>query len=139
MIQRVQSLFLLLVITLNIFIFFDSDRDFLINSLHLIPQDYIELIPGSENEFAYSSIFILLSTALSIIALFMFKNRLLQLKLIRFSRFSLGIVLIISYFFESLYLFIGYAPLLLPWLLLIVSSYFIKKDEKLVRSADRIR
>ena len=139
MIQRVQSLFLLLAISFNIFMFFDSDRDFLINSLHLIPQDYIELIQNSKNEFTYSSMFILLSTVLAIIALFMFKNRLLQLTLIRFSRISLGIVLIISYFFESLYLFVGYASLLIPWVLLIVSAYFIKKDEKLVRSADRIR
>ena len=139
MIQRVQSLFLLVAIILNMFIFFDSDRDFLINSLHLIPQDYFESMQNYENEFLYSSIFILVSTALAIIALFMFKNRLLQLRLLRFSRFFLGVVLIISYFFESVYLCVGYASLLLPWVLLIVSSYFIKQDEKLVRSADRIR
>jgi len=86
-----------------------------------------------------SSVFILISTLLAIFSLFKFKNRLLQLKLLRFSRASLGFVVIISFALNRLWLIVYYAPLLLPWILLILSSYFIRKDEKLVKSADRIR
>ncbi|MBT5859362.1 MAG: DUF4293 family protein [Flavobacteriales bacterium] len=36
-------------------------------------------------------------------------------------------------------MYYGQFFLLVPFLVLFLSSYFIKKDEKLVRSADRIR
>jgi len=106
---------------------------------NLKPNELINLTNNYENEFVFSSIFILVSTALSIYALFKFKNRLLQLRLIRFSRLFLGVALLVSYLFEDINMWIGYAPLLFSWIALIASTYFIKKDERLVRSADRIR
>ena len=145
MIQRVQSLFLFFAITLNLVIFIYGPIGLIVDLVdsrewNVKPNELINLTNNYENEFVFSSIFILVSTVLAIFALFMFKNRLLQLRLLRFSRFFLGVVLIVSAVFESVLLaFVGYAPLLFPWILLILSTYFIKKDEKLVRSADRIR
>jgi hypothetical protein len=72
--------------------------------------------------------------------LFQFKNRKRQLFINQTSKLMLSATFFIVFFtrgkfhpYNGLFLF------LLPYVLLILANVFIKKDEKLVNSADRIR
>lgn len=130
MIQRVQSLFLFfaaivnLVILLYAPIFAKADGSFVLMK-----------------ELQYPSLFLMLSTLLTIFSIFQFKNRLRQLKIVSFARTAIAVSFLLLLFDreESVELYYGGALLIIPYIVLILSAYFIKKDEQLVKSADRIR
>lgn len=80
------------------------------------------------------------SIFLGVFSISQFKNRPKQLIYNQLSKFSLSISFFIVYInkgellpAKGLFLFV------LPYILLILANRFIKKDEKLVKSADRIR
>ena len=130
MIQRVQSLFFFFAIILNLIILFyapvliNADGGFVIMK-----------------ELQYPSLFLMLSILLSIFSIFHFKNRLRQLKIVSFSRTAIAVSFFLCIFGkdESLEIYFGGAFLIIPYIVLLLSAYFIKKDEKLVKSSDRIR
>jgi len=130
MIQRVQSLFLFFAAIINTVILF-----------------YAPIFINSEKnltimkDLQYPSLLLVLSTLLALFAIFQFKNRLRQLMIVNISRLSIAIsfFLLIIFKEEGNQLYYGSFLLILPYIILLISSYFIKKDEKLVRSADRIR
>ena len=130
MIQRVQSLFLFFAAIINLVILFYAP--IFINS----EEDLIKM-----KDLLYPLSFLLLSTLLALFAIFQFKNRIRQLMIVNLSRLSIAIsfFLLIILKEEGYQLYYGSFLLILPYIILLVSSYFIKKDEKLVRSADRIR
>ena len=130
MIQRIQSIFFLLSSLASLYIIF-----------------YVPVLSTESelfylyNEFTYLRLFIIISAFLSLFAIFQFKNRNRQRLISSFSRlmitlFYLTIILIYreKYDFE-----LGVFLCIIPFLLLFLASYFIKKDEKLIRDADRIR
>jgi hypothetical protein len=130
MIQRIQSLLFLLssLISLSIVFYFpilsdDSGKLFLHDS-------YISL-----------SFLIYFSVFLSMLAIFQFKNRSRQRLISSFSRFMITIfyVVILLFFREDNNLEIGIFLFIIPFVLLFLASFFIKKDDKLVRDSDRIR
>ena len=129
MIQRVQSLFLFFAAIINLVILFYAP--IFINS-----EEKIRMI-----DLQYPSLLLLLSTLLALFAIFQFKNRLRQLMIVNLSRLSIAIsfFLLIIFKEEGNQLYYGSFLLIFPYIILLISSYFIKKDEKLVRSADRIR
>jgi len=131
MIQRVQSLFLFFAALLNMIIHYYAP--IFINS-----EDTIRMI-DLQNYFP--SLLLYTSTLLSLFAIFQFKNRLRQLMIVNLSRLSISIsfFLLIIFKEEGNQLYYGSFLLIFPYIILLISSYFIKKDEKLVRSADRIR
>ena len=130
MIQRIQSIFFLLSSLTSLYIIFyvpvlSKESEFFY--LH--------------NEFTYLRLFLIISAFLSLFAIFQFKNRNRQRLISSFSRlmitlFYLTIILIYreKYDFE-----LGVFLCIIPFLLLFLASYFIKKDEKLISDADRIR
>jgi hypothetical protein len=130
MIQRVQSLFLFFAAIINTVILF-----------------YAPIFINSEKnltimkDLQYPSLLLVLSTLLALFAIFQFKNRLRQLMIVNLSRLSIAISFFMLIIFkeEGNQLYYGSFLLILPYIILLISSYFIKKDEKLVRSADRIR
>ncbi len=131
MIQRVQSLFLFfsaivsLVILFYAPVYITTEGDFIIM-----------------NELQYPSLFLMLSILLSIFSIFQFKNRLRQIKIVSFARTAITVSFFLFIFTrdESLeVLYYGGSLLIIPYIILFLSAYFIKKDEKLVKSADRIR
>ena len=81
--------------------------------------------------------------AIALVAIFLYKNRPLQLRLVLVN-LILSSVLLVLYFFEARnYLEGGYAlsallPLSAP-VFLILAATRIRKDEKLVKSLDRLR
>ena len=129
MIQRVQSLFLFFAAIINLVILFYAP-------IFINFEEKIRMI-----DLQYPSLFLLLSTLLALFAIFQFKNRLRQLMIVNLSRLSIAIsfFLLIIFKEEGNQLYYGSFLLILPYIILLISSYFIKKDEKLVRSADRIR
>ncbi|MBT4738223.1 MAG: DUF4293 family protein, partial [Flavobacteriales bacterium] len=89
----------------------------------------------------YPSLLLVLSTLLALFAIFQFKNRIRQLMIVYLSRLCIAISFLIFILFkeDENQLYYGSFLLILPYIILFFSAYFIKKDEKLVRSADRIR
>ena len=130
MIQRVQSLFLFFAALLNTVILFYAPIFISSAEKKIIMKDL-----------QYPSLLLVLSTLLALFAIFQFKNRLRQLMIVYLSRLSISISFLIFILFkeDENQLYYGSFLLILPYLILFFSAYFIKKDEKLVRSADRIR
>ena len=129
MLQRIQSVFLLIssVIT-PIMIFF-------------VPIFELESKEMFASDFLWAKVFLFISTLLSLISITLYKNRKKQILLCSFSRTQITIALILLLFMYKKELNVKVELLLfaIPYLLLILSSYFIKKDEKLVKSSERIR
>ena len=130
MIQRVQSLFLFFSSIISLVILFYAP-------VFINPKGDIVLIKN----LPFTALFLLLSILLTIYSIFQFKNRLKQLKIVSFARVSITVSFFLLIFnrddlFEIYY---GGVLLIIPYMILLLSAYFIKKDEKLVRSADRIR
>ena len=129
MLQRIQSVFLFIssVIT-PIMIFF-------------VPIFELESKKMFASDFLWAKVFLFISTLLSLISITLYKNRKKQILLCSFSRTQITIALILLLFMYKKQMDVKIELLLfaIPYLLLILSSYFIKRDDKLVKSSDRIR
>ena len=130
MIQRVQSLF------------------FFFSAICLITIVYtFPVLHNTEEYFLLSEYFplvrlaVLLSAALSVFAIFQFKNRKRQMLIAAISRFMITIafLLLVFVYRDEEAFGIGMILLIVPFISLYAANFFIKKDEKLVKSADRIR
>lgn len=129
MIQRIQSLFLLFSAIFSLIIVF-----------------YFPVLKSTEitiyltENLSYARLSVFLSVGLSIFSIFQFKNRGIQLIINQVSKLFISIAFIIIIFQRGeLNFAIGLFLFIIPYLLIILANYFIKKDEKLVKSADRIR
>ena len=130
MIQRVQSLlfFFAAISSVAIIYTFPVLQD---EVTHYFLKEY----------FPYVRLCVFLSALLSIFAIFQFKNRKRQQLLASFSRLMITIAFFLIVFLHSKDKIFGLGSILLvvPFIALIGANFFIKKDEKLVNSADRIR
>lgn len=149
MIQRKQTLFLLVVAIVAIVMFFApfiivTAEDGTISKLCLLPGCNPEIM----NTGAYAPFTLnLLSLILSVVTIFLYKNRVLQYKLANLvallNVFIIGLFFLLSYIKDGVSGTISYSfGAFLPILSIIcafLAAHFIKKDEQLVRSADRIR
>ena len=157
MIQRKQTIFLLLsAIALGLLHYFPlatfiGDRDSLVMYIFkigsLVPPDFVPNLPDYFifPILAVNSMIILLT----ILTIFLFKNRRMQLNLLRFSLILL-LIMIGSFFFYYVsilekasgglthYEIGSYMPLV-AFVFYILAYRGIMNDEKLVRSADRLR
>ena len=130
MIQRIQSIFFLLSALASLLIIFIAPV--------LSNEDGLYYL---YNDFPYLRLLLFVSAFISIYAIFQYKNRSKQRLLSSLSRlmitfFYLVVLLVYreKFNFES-----GLFLLIIPFLLLFLASFFIKKDEKLIKDADRIR
>jgi len=148
MIQRIQTLFLLAVTIVASVMFFIPFQTF-VNSENSFP---ICLMPGCSSEILnnntyYPMILNLLVVILSIATIFLFKNRVLQYKLSNvlalLNVFIVGLFFLLAYVKPDLIGMVTFSfGAFLPSINVIFAlfaAHFIKKDEQLVRSADRIR
>lgn len=131
MIQRVQSLYLLLAIFLITLATFNLSFYELSDQVYTAKDDL-------------KMLFLLVSVnILCLIALFLFKNRKLQMKLIRFAIVSELIVIIRSLMLWILFQAQIYLMFIIfiffIFIFLIMAYRGVRKDEDLVRSVDRIR
>jgi archaellum biogenesis protein FlaJ (TadC family) len=130
MIQRVQSLFF----------FFSA----------ICSVTIVCVFPGLQDEstsyllkehFSEARLFVFLSVAFSVFAIFQFKNRKKQQLIASAARLMITIAFFIIAFFhrEERVFDIGLFLFFIPYLALFLAGYFVRKDEKLVKSADRMR
>jgi len=92
------------------------------------------------NHFIYAYITILVSSFLLLYSIFLFKNRKKQLLFNQISKFLLSVTFFILFFTKGdLFPARGMFVFIIPYVLILLANRFIKKDEKLVQSADRIR
>ena len=152
MIQRVQTIFLVLGAAMLGLLF--------LKPLSLLGIDEVpeEVAAGSmlvDGNFTIDDNPILLALIgvvilLLIIAVFLFKNRSLQIKIGQVSLFAVCIATLLSIFFfwkeyqviadgSQILPRLGYALIILASLFILLAIRSIRKDEKLVRSADRLR
>ena len=162
MIQRIQTIFLFLAVISGITVFlfpiatFYSDvsffKFFLCSVRDFAPDPFNEMSAVNENiNRLYPlalSVLQLIIVLLSVVTIFKFKKRLFQVRLIYLNIF-LTVILVGGIFYfstileESLktqaqYGLGGIFPLI-TIILFFVANSFIKKDERLIRSADRLR
>ncbi len=150
MIQRKQTLFLLGVILLAallyiIPVFYFTDTKGVVSVISLNPLPHFLII----NNFTYCyPVFLnMLIILLSIFIVFKFKNRNLQFKLANIlallNVFLIGLLFLLDFVRPPVTGSITYKyGLIIPILnaiLAYLAAHFIKKDEQLVRNADRIR
>ncbi len=146
MIQRIQSIFLLLAggsfLSLFKLPFAQTDKA-VSNSAFLADAAY-----GIQDHVSLMGTFGL-AGALAIIAIFLFKNRSLQMRLTMFSVIAavIGTILTVVLFMQEgqvkssqvvndgLGAYLGFAGLIFA----ILAYRFVQKDDKLVRSMDRLR
>ena len=130
MIQRIQSLFFLFssLLSLSIVFYFPI----LSNEV-----TFLYLYDG----FIYLRFLIFLSVFLSLFAIFQYKNRNRQRLISSLSRLMITIfyILILLIYKQDNTLESGVFLFIIPFAFLFIASFFIKKDEKLVRDSDRIR
>lgn len=130
MIQRIQSLFFLFssLLSLSIVFYFP-----------ILSNDgtFLYLYDG----FIYLRFLIFLSVFLSLFAIFQYKNRNRQRLISSLSRLMITIfyILILLIYKQDNTLESGVFLFIIPFASLFIASFFIKKDEKLVRDSDRIR
>ena len=86
--------------------------------------------------------YIMLSSVfLTTYSIFQYKKLKRQRLLVSFSRLiiTIGIILIVVLYKKNYDLELGFYLLLAPFIFLLISDFLIKKDQKLIKSADRIR
>ena len=129
MIQRIQSLILLFSALCSLIIVF-----------------YFPVLQNGDiyvflkETLSYARLCVFLSVGLNIFSIFQFRNRNRQIIINQISKLFLSIAFIIIIFQRGKLNFtIGLFLFIIPYLLIILANYLIRKDEKLVKSADRIR
>ena len=162
MIQRIQSLLLLLsAIAMGLMLFFplwqkvsiDHPEEAILDAFHL-SYDVLSPATGSKQSILKNTFYIALlgslSAVISLYSIFQYKNRLRQIQLGSLNSLLIGMTLgLLMYFVlkaETLleptrqgnYLLGFYLPLA-SLLCNFTANRFIRKDEKLIKSMDRIR
>ena len=152
MIQRIQNLYLFIVLVLTALMFFLPFADFSVNGNEFV-FNFLGIVNKQSNDLIVKIlpivILLILISFIGIFSIFSFKKRKFQIKLGKINIiFLLALIAIeivsifrIKDFFnveDIRFLF----PLILPVIsiiLILLSNRAIKKDEDLVRSVDRIR
>jgi Domain of unknown function (DUF4293) len=150
MLQRIQTIFLLLISLLSTLFYFVTFQKVTYGNT----EYSLTIISGFTEEMAKSTVFLPFSinsliVLLSLITVFLFKNRKLQMKLCSLLAIvsSILCILLIAFIYiktdavakyEVTYNIYSIIPAI-NIVLAFIAKRFIKSDEELVRSADRIR
>jgi len=157
MIQRIQTIFLVLAVISGVLLFFFPLADYY-NEFSGNFRFYItELRPMDPDPKITTTIWFTsplwlisgVSVALSLVSVFLYKKRLVQLQLVAFNiLLNIGLVVLIFLIYtskittltniEPSYQFGIFLPLI-TIVFLVVANRFIRKDEALVKAADRLR
>ena len=135
MIQRIQTIWLLLAAILG---FTSLKTSFYIGSISTEPASQLTAMSN-----IWLMILTIVSATITFVSIFMYKNRPQQLKLV-LATITLSVIVFVLYFIETQkYTVGGYAltsviVIAIP-VLQILAAMSIYKDEKLVKSVDRLR
>ena len=130
MIQRIQSVFFLLSALTSILIIF---------YFPVLSNEGVNFFLF--DHFIYLRLLLLLSSSLAIFAIFQYKNRSRQRLISSLSRLMITFfyIIILLLYKEDFAFEIGLFLCIIPFILLFIASYFVKKDEKFIKDSDRIR
>lgn len=149
MIQRIQTLFLLIAFCLQLVLFWKPLTVLQVDDAYFY-EIYIKgYVFGEQIQYSYSLlIFTILTSLLTLISIFFYKKRIVQIRLVIYNTILIlglqGIIVYTIYASASnlkAEVFLQY-PVVFPIIaaiLHLLAFKYIKKDEELVRSADRIR
>jgi len=135
MLQRIQTIWLLLAAVCG---FASLKTSFYIGSIGAEPANHLTAMSN-----IWLMILTIVTATVAVVSIFMYKNRALQLKLV-LATIALSVMILIMYFAQTQKFAVGGFALTsliavaVP-ILLILAATGIYKDEKLVKSADRIR
>ena len=156
MIQRIQTLFLFLVFATSLAAFFFPIANFFSSPVYTIDLNVLGIKEYANYNAAWPNT-ILLPVVLGLVGLlafatiFMYKRRMLQVRLIRFDLLLniIYLALVFFYYVPELETITqtsadyisepGIYLTIVSVVFLILANRFIRKDEKLIRSADRLR
>ncbi len=155
MLQRIQSLLLLLsAIALGVFLTTNTwtggttEQQILVNPYQVLQTQ--GGLAGFKKEIFYVAVLAGLAIVLSIFAIFQFKNRVRQMLFVALNSLLIGAAVAVAVYHVKydamtlsgagegefgIGLYAGFAALAFNWL----ANRFIKKDEKMVKDADRMR
>ena len=156
MIQRKQTLFLLLAVIASVVMFFFPLAHFIgeKDSIVLYVQKVYSLVPDHQLSYGLTFLLSLLIPNIfvilfSLIAVFLYKNRKLQMRIIQLNVFVEVLFIALFFFYDVnvLQTAAGSAPdynigaMMSPiaMVFLVLAYYGVRSDERLVRSADRLR
>lgn len=152
MIQRLQTVFLALAAIVMSFLFSNSMSFATIDKPLPPGQNDSMLADGmfTSEDHVILLVLVILGILIPVVTIFLFKNRPLQMKLSRLAiaLVALSIILTVILFYldyqaiavgTEVTIEYGYIMPVLAIIFLALAIRFIKKDEKLVRSADRLR
>ncbi len=145
MIQRVQTLYLLGAVLLNLLLFYIPVYQF-------VPNTVIENVTATRNyslsENALLTILNIGVGVLAFLAIFLFKNRNLQIRLTNLCLLLTSVLTGLLFFVADTlsggmdmrvkYIFGSYLPMI-ELIVLFIAVRYIKRDENLIRSAERLR
>ncbi|HKR04913.1 MAG TPA: DUF4293 domain-containing protein [Bacteroidia bacterium] len=164
MIQRIQSIYLLAVVLLSVLLFFlpistkiipaDPAKEILKDITYKTDLYGVEKYENGTLVSASSNFLLMILNVatgfLSAFIIFLYRKRLLQMKLTRLCILFITAFIVVDFYFsdalgkeygdgyQTMYLSGSYFPII-QVILLVMAMRAIKKDEELVRSADRIR
>lgn len=149
MIQRIQSLFLLGVIILSVLLYFLPVYGF--SELTGASVDAAATGPVKDLTIANNTLLMILNgaiAALSLLGIFLYKNRSLQMRVCRLNILLTCVLMVLLYFAADTlssgmnqqihFRYGAYLPFF-DILFLFLANFYIRKDDELVRSADRLR
>ena len=158
MIQRIQTIFLFLAFLVTVSLFFFPLAG--IYSTNAAYKFYVyelrNMVPGEASIFSFMTTFPLLLLnilvgALSMASIFLYKNRILQAKIVRIAILTEIILIALVFFVYAKIIetnlfaspdYLDEAGIYFPLIslvFLILANRSVMKDEKLVRSVDRLR
>jgi hypothetical protein len=128
MIQRVQTIYL----------FFNLIAVLIIT--YTVPVLFDETKPLFVTDFLFAHLTALVTVLLSVVSIFKYKNRGQQLIINQISKLFLSATFFIVFIQKGdLSPDKGMVLFIIPYVLILLANWFIKKDDKLVKSADRLR
>ncbi len=158
MIQRIQTLYLILVALACVLLFFfplalyydemQGNYKFFIYGVTAMDPEPRVIFPSL---FALPLVVItVFSFLLSVLTIFLYRKRLLQIRLCAFNLLATIVLIMVIFFFyaskirtmtgiEPEYSYLGMGLPLVSLVLLILANQAIRKDEALVKSTDRLR
>ena len=152
MIQRIQTVFLLLSAILSGLLLFGNLLEVSAdgNIFQLTLSEFLQIAPKHEtiSSFYYLTVIVAIACVLSFFAIFLYKKRKLQMRICMFAVILMfGVTLLLTYNIFSIYstpnqvisysIKITYPPLIIIFLLLAYRGIF--RDELLIRSLNRLR
>ncbi len=150
MLQRIQSLYLAIVVLLEILVsqfnlikFTKDGENFELSVFGLFNSD-----GATTHEDQKQLVLVVLAVVMSILSIAMFKNRTMQIKVVNFTKLIIltqaAFVVLSLYFMNQNFatnMYPGFSAyfIVVASILVLKASKAIKKDEELVKSVDRIR